>query len=477
MNPVRPLNLLSRSRSRIVWGRTLRFAAAGALLWGLSGCTLPEDDPGVPVDPGDPAVPQGRQVRTSFRVSVSEFYEPLGVFMVLDETPNVAGLFAGTLTLSRYGEAESVEVAAVLDGEDELHVGAGELGVGYEWDELRIALRDGDGDGVYESGSGFMSGVRDWFSGGEPFTGEFEAAPDAYRVAASVRPEGHFDGALLPWQPLVIDFGQPVPNDDASLFVVLADGEEVYGDARVEVFQPSQTSIRFVPRAFYPPGSELRVVLVDMKNALGVQVEAEDEALPVIADAGPINANLGFEQGLTGWNALGAAGTADRYGDVVPAEGAAMAVIQSPGGDDGDEGLSRLVGYLDVPEGASELDVSLAVLTEDQLPAAVTVRLYREDSLTEPRVFRIYEFEHEAERFEPCDCADVFLTRRAGAFRRQLGLAEFRGERVYLEFLLDGEPWFEAVAPADVEGFGVLPIPPPPPPVNAALIIDDIQIR
>lgn len=475
MNPVSLSILPSRSRSRIVRGRRNLLVAAGALLWGLSGCTLPEEgDPVDPGDPSDPGVPQGRQVRTAFQVSMGD--GPLGVFVLLDETANVAGLFDGAVTLSRNGQAVSLPVVATMDGEDELSVGAHEDILGYTWSELRIALRDANGDGTYESGSGHIDGARKGYYSMEVFAGDFEAAPDAFRPAISARPEGDFTDALMPWQPLVIEFGQPVPVDYISSFVVLADGEPVTGSVQVDEYQLYRTSVQFVPETFYPAGSELRVVPMGMQNALGTQVEGGDATLPVIADAGPANANLGFEQGLAGWSTVGEASVVESYGDVRAVEGAAMAVLRS-GGEDGYTYDSRLIGAIDVPADASELDLSLAVLTEDWLPTAVTVRLYREGYYVEPRDFQIYEFGHEAEAFVPCECAELGLTRRSGTFRRQVSLAAFRGERVYIEFLLNAEQWRWFIDLDDVQALGVLPIPPPAPPVQAALIIDDIQIR
>ncbi len=469
MNPVRLSSLLSPSRSRIVWGRRNLFVAAGALLWGLSGCTLPEE--------GDPGVTQGRQVRTAFQMNNNELAEPLGVFVVLDETPNVAGLFEGTLTLSRYGHATSLPVAATLDRDSTLHVSAHEDIPGYRWDELRIELRDANGDGIYESGSGHMVGAYNWSYDEDVFEGDFEAAPDAFQVTASARPDGDFSSALLPWQPLVIELGQPVPVDHIWSFVVLADGEPVDGRAVVAGYQLYETSVQFVPEAFYPPGSELRVVPMGMQNALGTQVEGDGAALPVIADVGPASVNLGFEQGLAGWSTVGNVAAVASHGDAAPVEGTAMAVLRSGFPGDNFRYDSRLVGYLDVPEDASELDLSLEVMSEDQLPAGVTVRLYRDDSLFEVHAFEIYEFEHEAEGFAPCDCTDLGLTQRTGPLRRQVSLAGFRGERVFLELRLDTGLRLASAPPEVAQALGVRPLLPPAPPTIAALVVDDIQIR
>lgn len=470
MNPVR----LSRSRARIVWGRRNLFLAASAVLWGLSGCTLPDD--GEPGEPGEPpGDSQGRQVRTTFQVTLGDYEAPTGVFLSLDEAPNAAGLFDGSLTLSSSGRATSVRVAATLDGERELTVAAGALG-SVHWDELRIDLRDTDGDDVFESGSGRIEGRLVSYSGEDPFVRDFQAAPDAFRALATARPEGNFSGTLLPWQPLMIELGQPVQVEHISSYVVLADGQPIWGQTQLLEYDPyhSYTAVRFLPEIFYPLGAEITIETLDMENTLGTAVESDPTPILVIADPGLASDNLGFEQALAGWSAVGTVTTEASYGGVVPGEGAAMAVLQT-GGLAG-AGDTRLVGYFDVPADASELDLSLEVLAGERLPAAVTVRLYRDDYLFELDAFEVYEFVHEAENFVPCDCADLDLTRRTGAFRRQVSLAGFRGERVFIELRVDGGERLPS-SPPDVRALGVRPIPPPPPPAPAALVVDDIQIR
>jgi hypothetical protein len=232
-----------------------------------------------------------------------------------------------------------------------------------------------------------------------------------------------------------------------------------------------------VPQTFYPPGSELQIVPIDLQNALGTQVESDGATLPVIAEVGPANVNLGFEQGLAGWSTVGNVTAVASHGEAAPVEGTAMAVLESGYLDDDFIYDSRLIGYLDVPEDASELSISLEVMSEDRLPAGVTVRLYRDDYLFEVDAFEIYEFGHEAEVFAPCDCTDLGLTRRTGPFRRQVSLAGFRGERVFLEIRLDARERLASRPPEGAQALGVLPTPPPALPTIAALVVDDIQIR
>lgn len=479
MNPVSLSILSSRPRPRIVWGRRNLLVAAGALLWGLSGCTLPDDgEPDEQVDAGNPPVVSGgRQVRTTFRIRVNDFSDYPGAFLLLDEAPNAGGLFEGTLTLASPDRTTSVAVAALLDGAGELTVAAG-AAAGIVWDELRIDLREADSDGVYESGSGHIEGRHTSYGSEDPFAHDFEAAPDAFRAVAKARPDGDLGADLLPWQPLVIELGQPVSIDQITSYALLADGKPIAGETRLLEADPYYyTAVHFVPEAFYPPGAELTLVTTDMKNLVGTAVASDPTPLRVLSDPGPANDNLGFEQGFAGWSAVGNVTTEASYGDVVPGEGAAMAVIQSVGLVDYESYEGRLIGYLDVPADASELELSLEVVTGDQLPAEVTVRLYRDDAFSEIDAFDIYEFGHETETLAPCDCADVFLTRRTGSFRRQVSLAPFRGERVFLELRVDGHQRQPSLPPQQATARGVLPIPPPPPPVLAALIIDDIQIR
>jgi hypothetical protein len=480
--PSHPASSTSRPRPH----RPQALALTAALACALPACFIgePQPGPGAP-DAGPPPDLDGQQVRTTFLFQPVPDQPAFGIFLVLDRVDEVARTFAGSLALADDDSASLRPVSGTLDERGELSLvveGAGSV----SWSELRIAVRDQDGDGVYESGTGHMSGTYSaTFFDLNEFAQDIEAAPEAFTAGAAwaAADTGVGDPAmnlLIPWQPIAILLAQPVSADQATRYRVLADGQEVAGETVVQAIDGMVTSVEFVPHTFYPLSAEILVESTGMENALGVPVTFAHDPIPVLADPGPAGDNLGFEQGLAGWSAVSNAFAADVFGDVLPVEGVSMAVVGTPVYPYYE---SRLIGYLDVPADATEIDLSVAVLVpEEVLPSAMTVRLYHDDALDTPDAIDVYTLD-PLTPFEPCDCRDPAewrpLTRRAGPFRRQLALDAFRGQRVFLELRMEGHQWNAPAAQSAVHALvrGLLPIPPPPPPVPGALIIDDIQIR
>jgi hypothetical protein len=126
---------------------------------------------------------------------------------------------------------------------------------------------------------------------------------------------------------------------------------------------------------------------------------------------------------------------------------------------------------------ATSLDLSLALTVhEDWLPRSIAMRLYHD--LPEPghEVIEVYEFVHAAAVLEPCACSELDvdhrpLARHTGPIQHEVDLTGLRGERVFLEIAILGEPW------AGLRQLAVAPIPPAEPPVPAMLLIDDLLIR
>ena len=462
--------------------------ALAAASCALPACLIADPGPGAP-DDGPPPDLSGQYLRTSFVVKPTPDLPPIGIFLVLDRSDQSGEIFTGTLTIADDDGANVEQVIGTLDERGDLSILPSMLG-GIAWDELRIAVRDQDGDAVYESGAGHMSGINHTYYFYNEFAQDFEAAPDAFTSTASaVADTAIYDqraNRLLPWQPMHIELRQPVTVEQARSYRVLADGQEVPGETRLQTVSNVVTTVEFVPHAFYPLGTEIQVEASGMENALGLPVTFAHEPIPVMADPGLAGDNLAFEQGLGGWQPMGSAYVADGVADVVPAEGARLVVVETGGTGPGEPGFpydSHLVGYIDVPVDASELDLSLAVLVpEEVLPSVVTMRLYHDDDLDEIDAIDIYELAHETEVFEPCACPGTeerSLARRLGPVRRQIGLEAFRGQRVFLEMHVEGDLWWYGLAQPAVHALvrALLPIPPPPPPIAAALIIDDIQIR
>jgi hypothetical protein len=466
--------------------RPRAYRAAALALSAVVTCALPACLIGDPAPPAPPDL-DGQQVRTAFVIEAVPDQPGVGFFLILDRADETSAMFTGMVYVAHDDRATAIQVSGTMDERGEISLSTG-AGGGASWDALRIAVRDQDDDGVYESGAGHMSG---FYSPTYPeiytFDLDFQAAPDAFTptpawAVADTAIYRQSANLLLPWQSIHIELGQPVPVDQARSYRVLADGQEVPGVSLMTAPGGMVTDLELIPHAFYPLGAEIVVESTGMTGALGAAVIFEHAPLPVMEDPGLASDNLGFEQGLTGWRAINDVRTVNNVGDVLPAEGTNMALVNIS--SIGSTYESRLIGHIDVPADATELDLSLAVLVPaDRTPDVIAVRLYHDDETDGLDALDIYELDPFTEVFETCDCLDTDpyqpLTRRAGPLRRQIALEAFRGRRVFLEMLIEGDPSRSGVAPLAVspEVRGLLPIPPPPPPIPGALIIDDIQIR
>lgn len=460
-----PVHVLPRTPAWPRPGRRVSAAAAGALLCAAAGCII------APAEPGEP-----RKVGTSFTLEDTSGAREYGVFLRLDESATERGVFTGTMAVNgevpfqgRAVELTQVE-ATMVDGA--LRVPAGELLVGpsafyFAWETITLRLEDEDGDGVLESGTGRMSGsIYDSFTAARD---GYAAQPQAYRagVAADV---------MLPWEDLYIDFDQPIGIDAIERYRVLADGQEVAGSFAFEDQGGLHMSVRFTPDDYLPLGAVNEFEADGLTNFIGAPVVVAQPSLPILPDPGAFSTNLGFEQSLAGWYTNGDVSVIGRAGELLPVEGAGMAALRTLPGLDENVARSSMFGYLDVPADATVLDLSLALLaTADELPASFTVHVHRLLPEGGHMLVESYEFDHEAAVFEPCDCGvigdDPPLTRRAGPFRHEIDLTGFRGERVFVELRLYGEPW------SGRSPFAVAPIPPPLPPILSVVLVDDLQIR
>lgn len=440
---------------------------AVALCCALAGCLIS------PVEPGQPGEP--RQVRTAFSFQDSQQSE-YGMFVRLDEDPEARGQFSGTITMNgtayfgtRYVEIGPTE--ATMSASGALRIEAGGLPSDYPivtWDTIELRLQDPEGDRVLTTGTGRIASS----SGG--FEDDFTAARDGFPVMAQAYRAWDAASVMLPWDTITIALGQPVSSDEIQRIRVLADGEEVPGQLEPRESGALHTQLDFVPDGFYPLGTTVTIDPGGMENALGVPVILADYSVPVQSDPGSMLPNLGFEQQLSGWYGVGDATVVASAGEMVPVEGAGMAALQTwPTRD------SRLIGYFDVPVDASALDVSLALLASDEgLPQSITMRLYYDRAEGGRGTRKVYEFVHSSAVFEPCACGeldeDTPLSQRAGPIQHQIDLSTLRGERVFLEIRMFGEPWSgrRQVAAAPVTA-----LVPPPPPVPALLLVDDLQIH
>jgi hypothetical protein len=471
------LPLSSRNLASPLPGRRASTAAAGALLCALAGCITAPGEPGEPNVPGEP-----RLVRTSFAFQVDPAERDFGMFLSLDERDDVRGQLIGNMTVNGVTDigfiaVDSMPAMGTMDERGVLRIPAGALpstpgGLYLEWDDIELRLQDQDGDGVMESGTGHIAGtvhVRNRFDD------DVTAAPDGFPVTARVYRASQVTPEMLPWETLVVALDQPVSSDEIPRHRVLADGQEVPGQIELVKTGEIHTAFRFTPDGFYPLGATIEIALDGMKNAIGVPMTLEAAPIEVMADPGSFEPNLGFEQALTGWYVAGDAAVVAGAGNLAPVEGAGMLALRTAIIDSQDRD-SRLLGYLDVPADATTLDLSLALLVpEEQLPGSIAMRLHRALPDGGHEVLEVYEFDHESVVLEPCACGglgtDPPLARRAGPFRQEIDLSALRGQRVFLEIQLFGEPWSGPSVRA------VAPIPPPIPAIPAMLLVDDLQIR
>lgn len=471
--PVSPHDARSRR------GRSAATAMASALLCAVAGCFIAPGDPG---DPGDPAEPdEPRQVRTSFAIQVNADGDEYGVFLRLDESATTRGQFAGTMAvngvyLQAFRAVEITPVTATMVG-DELRVASGSLEqsmtLSFSWDVLALRLEDEDRDGVLESGSGRIEGQVFQPSG---FQDTFTAAPDGYPVTARAYRGLSQASDVLPWEQIVVDFGQPVSIDESERYRVLADGEPVAGTFQLEGERDGlHTSFVFRPDDFWPLGATIEVDLDGVKNFVDAPVVVAQGDLQVMADPGALSTNLGFEQALAGWYAVGDTSVIAGSGDVAPVEGAGMAALRTTPDAGNPVHRSGLTGYIDVPADATVLDLSLALLASaDELPGSITVSLRRAVPGDGLEIAGGYAFDHASAVFEPCACGVVDgtpLTRRAGPFRQEMDVTALRGERLFVDIEVYGGAWSGPAALA------LAPLVPPLPPVPSIVLVDDLQIR
>ncbi|WP_428267504.1 hypothetical protein [Haliangium sp.] len=462
--------------SRAIVNRARRRALALApLVLGLGACIDSS-----PSDPGDDPLPSDiSQVRTSFRISTSGVADDYGIFLVLDGDPETTspGTLAGYMTVVGSEVSAHVPVIASVDADDTVRLPAGtQISVGVatlDWDELSLTMRDEDGDGVYESGSGYNEGQLEALPGALlEFAHDFEAGPRAFETTGRVvRVEGYGDG-LLPWEPLRIELRQPMEPSERASFRLLVNGEELAGSFASDLAPTAELVFR--PHGFYPLGGAITVDTGAARNLLGGAIEIDTDGLSVIPDQGPITDNPGFEDELSGWHGVGQVSAVADFHDQPPPEGSLQAVIEAnPEIDSAYE--HGLIGYLDVPADATALSLLLGFFSEaDQLPQVVSVRMYR-DTGDDLENVELYSFDHTTQ-LDPCNCSGEGidpLTRRLDPVAVQGDLTALTGQRVFVEIYLSARIHYSSASQAR----GIAPIPPPPPPVHAALVVDDVRVE
>ncbi|HWN71356.1 MAG TPA: hypothetical protein VNM90_27145 [Haliangium sp.] len=317
-------------------------------------------------------------------------------------------------------------------------------------EELRIILLDSDGDGAPDGAEGQASGS--WFGVQGDIvdqtlhTSTLTAGLDATATSASLFVSR---GALtlLPFDPVSVRFQEPLREADVrDSLRILAGGTTVTGELTLTAAGGLVTGASFQSDAFLPFGADVTIDLGDLKDPSGNALVASNARVPVVADPGLLTDNAGFESALDGWIALGQASTEGEFQGFAPVEGAAQAVVRQGG---------TLAAALDVAADATELDLSVAVLTEiGEVDADRTAVI----ALRKPggELIEIFDVADVADQQQDCTtCTDY--GKFVGPLRRTLDLTPHRGQRVFLT--------------VDVRSSGFIGV------ISFAALIDDIQLR
>jgi hypothetical protein len=319
-----------------------------------------------------------------------------------------------------------------------------------ELDELRISLRDNDGDGAADAAEGQASGR--WLRAlGDvvdqtTYTSALTAGLDTTATSASLFMP-HSTPTLLPFDIVGIRFQEPLREADVrDNLRILAGGTAVAGELSAATTGGLITDAAFVPDAFLPFGAEVTIDLGDLEDPSGNALTASNDRVLVVADPGVLTDNTDFESELDGWIALGQASAEGTFQGFAPAEGAAQAVVREGG---------TLAAVLDVPADATELELSVAVLSEiGEVDADRTTVI----ALRGPGAarFEIFDVDDVAGEFRPCDpCTDYGQS--VGPLRPTFNLTAFRGQRLFLTVDVRSSGFFGASF--------------------FAALVDDIQLR
>jgi hypothetical protein len=295
-----------------------------------------------------------------------------------------------------------------------------------ELGELRLSLLDGDGDGAVDGAQGeaagsWSRGLGDVFDQ-TPYSSTLTAGLDARGTTASLSvPRSTL--TLLPFDAVNVRFEEPLRETDVRDHLrILAGGTAVTGELTLAATGGLVTGATFQPDAFLAFGADVTIDHAGLEDPSGNALAAPDARVPVVADPGALTDNAGFESELAGWIALGQTGVEGAFQGIAPAEGAAQAVVREGG---------TLAIALDVGAGATELELSVAVLTEgSEVDANHTAVI----ALRTPggELMEIFDVADVADQLQDCAACTATYSKSVGPLRRTIDLTPHRGQRVFL---------------------------------------------
>jgi hypothetical protein len=296
--------------------------------------------------------------------------------------------------------------------------------VNIDWSTFHLVLKDSNGDGVLDSGSGAMSGgwhamigdVADYAG----YRASLRVSPDTTAPTATLAPaSGRDPGFSLASEGIHVLFSEPVDWDSVRTRTrLLAAGSPV--EAKTEA---GRVVLGLVTRATIKPSRD-----IDFDTELGLDVGGVGDPAGNLAtwdrrtfrvprDPGGLLTNPGFENGLKGWISEGSVQVVSDLEGTSPAEGTRQAVLYSNG---------RLEGYMDVPANAGKLTFSATIFSEiGEFVAGSSVIV----TVAGPggQVYAL-DAENLKQQGAPCTCKD--FGERIGPVPVEVDLVPFRGQRV-----------------------------------------------
>jgi hypothetical protein len=415
-------------------------AAAVVAVVACSQGSDPDADPGPPVVPVDV---DSVHVMLTFspQVPATKNY-PVTLFGALHVQIADAGDVTGSLAILPLTEpdgpafAQTPVVQAALSGRftgGQLTLDPGQLDFGPEmsvtWERFTLTVGPA---GLIAGGTGTM--IATWHSIN---TDALDSGDYHMRLLPSADTQGSFIAeahtdpfSFDPWLPtdaLSLQLGEPADAVQAANLRVLADGVPFAGALRpVTPVNGLATVMTFRAAAFWPFGSVISTDPNGVTDPSGNLFKPQTVRSTIVADPGPITANLGFESELAGWSVRrgiggGGAGVTPSIATIDPVEGTSQLLV----GDN-----ATVAGYFDVAADASSLSVSVALLLaigeldEDRF-ARVSLRRANSERIV------VYDAAVEHTRSARCECGPDFVARVAPT-TKTVDLTPYRGERLFL---------------------------------------------
>lgn len=334
----------------------------------------------------------------------------------------------GSLSLRWYAEPGLSQIAGQLSG-DRIDFDAGEARVPpsgrLAWQAFTLTLFDADGDGVVDSAQGDMAGEWEFVMGdvidSSPHTSSLTAGPDTEPAEITLAPDPRGASVILPIDSIGVRFSEPLADTNmASLRMVTAEGE-VDGQLVFDPVHGLVVGATFQPTRFLPPAATLSLAIDGIYDPAGNPATTSGDVRRTVADPGVLTDNPDFENGLLGWNAIGEVAATGAFEGVPPASGDSQAMVREQ---------SVVAGFLDVPQDANQLDLSIAVCSEaGQFDAQHSAVVTLHSSAGERyKVFDAFDFSYNS---VPCDSCSEFGHIIPPA-RYVVDLRPYRGQRLML---------------------------------------------